>query len=102
MPGGDPHADSVILVGLDLATGAELWRTEIEGDMASLAEFAPDGSRIYLTVRDFDDSFQIPGGPMHQGSAPNGSLLMSTSLVALDRGGNVLWTLDLSDNGMMP
>lgn len=102
MPGGDPHADSVVLVGLDLATGAERWRAEIEGDMASPAEFAPDGGRLYLTVRDFDDSFQMPGGPMQQGNAPSGTMLMSTSLVALDRGGNVLWTLDLSDDGMMP
>jgi hypothetical protein len=30
--GGDPHSDSVIVVGLDLDTGTERWRTEIAGD----------------------------------------------------------------------
>jgi len=98
MPGGDPHADTLVLVGLDLTTGTERWRTEIDGDMASMPQFSPDGARIYFTVRDFDDSFQMPGGPMHQGSAPSGSMLMSTTVVALDRDGDVLWSLSLADD----
>jgi outer membrane protein assembly factor BamB len=101
MPGGGPHADTVTLVGLDLATGAERWRTEIDGDMASIPEFAPDGSGLYLTVRDMGMGVQMPVGPMHQGDAPTGDMLMSTSVVALDRSGSVLWTVDLS-GGMMP
>lgn len=96
MPGGGPHADTVTLVGLDLVTGAERWRTEIDGDMASIPEFAPDGSRLYVTVRDMGMGFPMPFGSMHQGDAPTGGMLMSTSLVALDRGGTVLWSLDLS------
>jgi len=95
---GDPHADSVILVGLDLATGGERWRTEIDGDMAALPEFAPDGSRFYLTVRDLDPGSQMPGTPMHQGNAPAGAVLMSTAVVAVGRDGQLLWSLDLSDD----
>ena len=93
---GDPHADSVTLVGLDLATGAERWRTEIDGDMASLPQFAPDGSRFYMTVRDFNPGFQMPATPMHQGDAPSGAMLMSTTVVAVNRSGTVLWSFDLS------
>ena len=96
---GDPHADTVTLVGLDLATGGERWRTEVDGDMASLPQFAPDGSRFYLTVRDFGSGFQMPGAPMHQGDAPNGAMMLSTSVVAVGRSGQVLWSLDLFDAG---
>ena len=95
---GDPHADTVTLVGLDLATGAERWRTEVDGDMASLPQFAPDGSRFYLTVRDFAPGSQMPGTPMQQGGAPSGAMLMSTTVVAVSRSGPVLWSFDLSDN----
>ena len=95
---GDPHADTVTLVGLDLATGAERWRTEIDGDMATLPTFAPDGSAFYVTVRDFGSGFQMPGTPMHQGGAPSGSMMMSTAVVAVNRNGVVLWVLDLSDD----
>jgi hypothetical protein len=93
---GDPHADSVTLVGLELATGHELWRTVLDGDMASLPQFAPDGSRFYVTVRDFDSGSQMPATPMHQGDAPSGAMLMSTTVVAVNRSGTVLWSLDLS------
>ena len=93
---GDPHADTVTLVGLDLATGAERWRAEVDGDMASLPQFAPDGSRFYLTVRDFAPGSQMPGTPMQQGSAPSGAMLMSTTVVAVNRSGTVLWSFDLS------
>jgi hypothetical protein len=96
--GGMPGAASVTLVGLDLATGGERWRTEIDGDMASLPQFAPDGSRLYLTVRDMGTGSQMPGAPMHQGDAPSGAMMMSTSVVAVGRNGVVLWLLDLSDD----
>jgi hypothetical protein len=95
---GDPHADSVTLVGLNLATGVERWRTEIDGDMASLPQFASDGSAFYVTVRDFGQGSQMPGTPMHQGNAPSGAMLMSTSVVAVNRNGAVLWVLPLTDD----
>jgi hypothetical protein len=68
--------------------------------MASAPQFAPDGSRFYLTVRDFDSTGGgFGGGPMHQGDAPGAERLMSTSVVAVDRSGAVLWTRDLTDGG---
>jgi hypothetical protein len=96
--GGMPGAASVTLVGLDLATGGERWRTEIDGDMASLPQFASDGSAFYVTARDFGQGSQMPGTPMHQGDAPSGAMMMSTSVVAVGRNGVVLWVLDLSDD----
>ena len=98
--GGGPHADNAVLVGLDLTTGAELWRTEIAGGMVAAPRFAPDGSRFYVTVRDFDETAGgLCSGPMHQGGSPGGFQLMSTSLVAVDRNGTVLWTVELSQGG---
>jgi hypothetical protein len=35
---------------------------------------------------------------MHQGDAPAGDMMMSTSVVAVGRNGVVLWVLDLSDD----
>ena len=98
-PGGsDPHTDSVIVVGLDLNTGTERWRTEIAGDMVANPQFSTDGGRIYLTARDLDaEGAALPGGPMNQGDAPLGHMLMSTSVIALDRDGIVLWSVVLSD-----
>jgi outer membrane protein assembly factor BamB len=97
-PGGDPHADEIIVVGLDLATGSERWRTTLDGDMATVPQFAPDGSQIYFTARDMSGDGRLPGDPMHQGDAPWGGSLMTTSVLALDRAGNLLWSLDLSDD----
>jgi hypothetical protein len=94
--GGDAHADTVILVALDLETGAERWRAEIDGGMGMLPQFSPDGSRIYLTVRDLATDGGFGDGPMHQGDAPTGAMLMSTTVVAVDSlTGAKLWSLDL-------
>ncbi|MCU0302811.1 MAG: hypothetical protein MUC56_01975 [Thermoanaerobaculales bacterium] len=97
--GQGPHADTVTLVGLDLANGAERWRTVVDGDIASAPRFSPDGSRFYLTVRDLVDGpgGGIGNGPLHQGDAPRGHQLMSTTVVAIGRDGTVLWSLDLAD-----
>jgi outer membrane protein assembly factor BamB len=73
--------DESILVALDLETGQENWRATVAGDMASMAQFSPDGSRIYLSVREMGS-----GGGMGPGSL---------RLVAFDRSGNQLWTYDL-------
>lgn len=87
------------LVALDLATGRELWRLELVGDMLSMPQFTEDGSRLYLTVGDMGDDHG-GGGPMGQGDAAGSGMMMSSTLVAVDRAGNVLWSLDL-DNSQM-
>jgi len=98
--GGGPHADSAVLVGLDLTTGNELWRTVVDGDMVSAPQFAPDGTQFYVTVRELNGTGGgLGGGPMHQGDAPGEHELMNTSVVAVGRNGVVLWTRDLSDDG---
>ncbi len=98
--GGGPHADSAVLVGLDLATGNELWRTVVEGDMVSPPEFAPDGTQFYVTVRELNGTGGgLGGGPMHQGDAPGAQELMSTSVVAIGRDGAVRWSLALTEGG---
>lgn len=98
--GGGPHADSSILVGLDLNTGAELWRTVVDGGMVSAPQFTPDGSQFYITVRDFsDDGPGLGSGPMHQGDAPHEHEIMNTSVVAVGRNGVLVWTRDLSEDG---
>ena len=98
--GGGPHADAAVLVGLDLATGSELWRTVVDGDMVSAPQFAPDGSQFYVTVRELNETGGgLGNGPMHQGDAPGAHELMCTSVVAIGRDGVVLWTADLADGG---
>lgn len=87
------------LVGLDLVTGAERWRVEVDGGMAMAPVFAPDGSRLYVTVRHADGD-AVGSTPMHQGGTPGAGMLMSTTVVALDRQGQELWSLDLGDGGM--
>jgi outer membrane protein assembly factor BamB len=100
--GAGPHADSLVLVGLDLATGTELWRTEVSGGMVSLPEFAPDGSQFYVTVRDLDvDGPDLGGGPMSQGDAPSADQLMSTTVVAIGRDGVIRWSLELASSTPM-
>jgi hypothetical protein len=96
--GGDgPMSGGLTLVGLDLASGAELWRTELDGGMGAMPLFAPDGSQLYVSLRSlsFDGDF---GGPMHQGDGFGA--FMSTTITALDRSGTVLWTLELGDDHM--
>lgn len=87
------------LVALDLSTGQELWRLDLEGDMLSMPQFTEDGSRLYSTVRDMDDD-HAGGGPMRQGDAAGSGMVTSSTLVAVDRSGTLLWTLDLDDDHM--
>lgn len=87
------------LVALDLAAGQELWRLELDGDMLSMPQFTDDGSRLYVTVRDMDGD-HVGGGPMGQGDAAGSGMMMTSTLVAIDRSGTVLWTLDLDDDHM--
>lgn len=97
-PGGDGDGHAT-LVALRLTTGQELWRLELEGDMISMPQFTEDGSRLYLTVRDMNAG-QVGGGPMNQGDAPGAGMLMTSTVVAVNRAGTVLWTLDLDDGHM--
>lgn len=89
---GETGFGEATIVALDLATGAERWRATVEGDMAMMPVFSPDGQRIYVSVRTFDDS-GFGGGPMHQGDA-GGFGMMDAALAAFDRDGTLLWTYD--------
>ncbi len=98
--GGETHG---ALVGLNLATGAQPWKTALPGDMASLPQFAPDGSRVYVSVTDFGSAGMMGSGPLRQGETGGWATQITNKVVALDRNGNVLWTADLSKSGgMMP
>jgi hypothetical protein len=99
--GGSPGEDAA-LVGLALSTGAERWRTTLPGDMGSLPQFAPDGSRIYVSVTDFGPGGTMGGGgPMRQGDTGGWGTQMTNKVVALDRNGVIQWTRDLSGSGGM-
>jgi len=82
--------DTVIVVGLNLATGAERWRTSFAGDMGSMVQFM-----------DMDGDHGVGMGSMNQGQSSGVGMTASTTIVALDRNGNALWTLDLSSSGGM-
>ncbi len=90
------HDGQAVLIALSLSTGEELWRLEIDGMMA-MPQFTEDGSRLYLTIRDMDGGGQTGADPMHQGDAAGSGMLMTSTLMAVDRNGNVLWTRDLGD-----
>lgn len=89
------------IVGLDLATGSQRWSATLPGAMGSFPQFAPDGSRIYVSVTDFGQTSMMGGGPMRQGDTGGWATQMTNKVVALDRGGNTLWTVDLSAAGGM-
>ena len=93
--------DSVVVVGLSLASGAELWRQSFTGDMGSMVQFTPDGTQIYLTLMDMDGDHGVGMGSMNQGQSSGVGMTASTTIVALDRGGNMLWTNDLSSSKSM-
>ena len=93
--------DSVVVVGLNLATGAERWRQSFTGDMGSMVQFTPDGSQIYLTLMDIDGDHGVGMGSMNQGQSSGVGMTASTTIVALDRSGNTLWTNDLSSSNDM-
>jgi outer membrane protein assembly factor BamB len=87
--------DESILVALDLETGQENWRATVAGDMASMAQFSPDGSRIYLSVREMGSGGGMGPGSLRQGEASGAGFMSSSTVVAFDRSGNQLWTYDL-------
>jgi len=93
--------DSVIVVGLDLATGVERWRTTFTGDMGSMVEFTPDGTQIYLSLMDIDGDHGVGMGSMNQGQSSGVGMTASTTIVALNRSGVEQWSLDLSSSGGM-
>jgi outer membrane protein assembly factor BamB len=96
MGGGtkDVGGDSVV-VALDLTTGAERWRATVGGDMGSMAQFSPDGSRIYLSVMEMGSGGGMGQRPMRQGDAAGSGFMNSSTVVAFDRSGNQLWTYDV-------
>ena len=96
LDGGSGDGTATV-IGLDLATGQERWRLDLDGDMISMPRFTEDGARLYLTAQDRNQQGQIGGDPMHQGSSSGPGMLMSSTLISLDRNGNVLWSYDLGD-----
>jgi hypothetical protein len=93
--------DSVVVVGLDLTSGAELWRTSFAGDMGSMVQFTPDGTQIYLSLMDLDGDHGVGMGSMNQGQSSGVGMTASTTVVALNRNGVEQWTLGLSSSGGM-
>jgi outer membrane protein assembly factor BamB len=93
--------DSVVVVGLNLTSGAELWRTSFAGDMGSMVQFTPDGTQIYLSLMDMDGDHGVGTGSMNQGQSSGVGVTASTTIVALNRNGVEQWTLDLSSSGGM-
>ena len=93
--------DRVIVVGLDLATGAERWRTTFTADMGSMVQFTPDGTQIYLSLMDMDGDHGVGMGSMNQGQSSGVGMTASTTIVALNRSGVEQWRLDLSSSGSM-
>lgn len=99
--GGDEEDGDVVVVGLDLATGTELWRSTIQGDMGGGVQFSPDGSQIYLSIREMGMGGGPGNGPMEQGDAAGSGMLTSSTIIALDRNGNQLWSYQAGDDGDM-
>ena len=97
---GDAN-DSDVVVGLDLTSGAERWRTSFTGDMGSMVQFTPDGTQIYMSLMDMDGDHGVGMGSMNQGQSSGVGMTASTTIVALNRNGVEQWTLDLSLSGGM-
>lgn len=81
------------IVGLDLATGNERWRTTLGGQISAPLEFSPDGSQIYVATVTFAGSTQVPLGPMTQGDSIGVAAPSQVMVVALNRNGNILWSV---------
>ncbi len=92
------------LVGLALANGSQRWSAPLPGDMGSYPQFSSDGSRVYVSVSDFGQAGIMGSGSLRQGDTGGWATQMTNKIVAFDRSGNVLWTVDLSQSGgmMMP
>lgn len=103
MMGGEtqttPGAEDADLIGLSLANGAQRFRTALPGEMASVAQFSPDGSHLYVTVLDRGTGMMSPGS-MRQGGAGAFSSPMTSTLLGISRAGAILWTLDLAQSRM--
>ncbi len=96
MGGGTKAGDGeAIVVALEVTTGVERWRATVDGDMASMAQFSPDGSQIYLSVMEMGSGGGMGQGPMRQGEAAGAGVMNSSTIVAFDRSGNQLWTYDV-------
>jgi len=93
--GHGPGDGESVLVAFDIATGQEKWRATVAGDMASMAQFSPDGSRIYLSVMETGSGGGMGHGSMRQGDAAGAGFMNSSTVIAFDRSGNQLWTYDL-------
>ena len=98
--GGPGKADDTgdgesTLVALDLATGEERWRVTVPGDMASMIQFSPDGAQLYVSARNMGSGIGIGQGSFRQGEAAGAGFMLSSTIVALDRSGNQLWTYQL-------
>ncbi len=89
------------LVGLDLASGTQRWSATLPGEMGSYPQFSSDGSRVYVCVTDFGQAGMMGGGPTRQGDTGSWATEMTNKVVALDRSGNIVWTVDLSQSGGM-
>jgi outer membrane protein assembly factor BamB len=89
-----PGDGESVVVALDLATGEEQWRATLSGDMASMAQFSSDGSRVYVSVVEMGSGGGMGQGPMQQGQAAGAGFMRSSTVVAFDRSGNELWTFD--------
>jgi outer membrane protein assembly factor BamB len=93
--GHGPGGGESVLVALDIATGQEKWRATVAGDMASMARFSPDGSRIYLSAMEMGSGGGMGHGSIRQGDAAGAGFMNSSTVIAFDRSGNQLWTFDL-------
>lgn len=93
-------SDQATIVALDLTTGQEVWRTTLDGDMGTMAQFAPDGSRVYVSVVEMGVGMG-GGGPMQQGDAAGTGTQATITLYALDPAdGHTLWSHAMSGGGM--
>lgn len=93
--GHGPGDGESILVALDIATGLEKWRATVAGNMVSMAQFSPDGLRIYLSAMETGSGGVMGHGSIRQGDVAGAGFTNSSSVIAFDRLGNQLWTYDL-------
>lgn len=92
---GGMGGGSSVLVGLDLVSGVQLWTFELEQASMTRAQLSEDGSMVYVMATDGTD--EMGTGSMHQGDGGFNRNMTST-LYALNRFGDLLWTLDLNNN----
>jgi len=79
-------------------SGVERWSTEFDSGWPMM--LATNGDLVVVVLAD-DWWMGGPGsGPMHQGDAYGAGGMMSTTVVAVSRAGQVEWTLDLSGGHM--